>query len=118
MHLPIDEFFISLAENVAERAIAVIFSGAGTDGARGVHAVRRAGGTVFVQDPATAEFSAMPLAALGTGQVDGVLSPEDIAREILKFHTSGMVGPSPDSLVIEPFFPPHLREDRLSLQPS
>ncbi|MGD0232189.1 MAG: chemotaxis protein CheB, partial [Syntrophorhabdales bacterium] len=104
MHFPIDEFFISLSEDVAERAIAVILSGAGTDGARGVHAVRRAGGTVFVQDPPTAEFSAMPLAALGTGQVDGVLSPEDIAREILKFHTSGMVGPSPDSLAIEPFF--------------
>src|SRR5208337_2978314 len=84
INLPIDEFLISLAEYAVERAIAVIFSGAGTDGARGVHAVRTAGGTVFVQDPATAEFSAMPLAALGTGQVDAVLTPEDIAREILK----------------------------------
>ena len=108
VHLPIDEFFISLAEYAAERAIAVIFSGAGTDGARGVHAVRTAGGTVFVQDPATAEFSAMPLAALGTGQVDAVLTPEEIAREILKFHTSGMVAASSDSLVthehLEPFY--------------
>ena len=108
MHLPIDEFFISLAEDAAERAIAVIFSGAGTDGARGVHAIRTAGGTVFVQDPATAEFSAMPLAALGTGQVDAVLTPEEIAREILKFHTSGMVAPSPDGLItpehLEPFY--------------
>ena len=108
VHLPIDEFFISLAEYAAERAIAVIFSGAGTDGARGVHAVRTAGGTVFVQDPATAEFSAMPLAALGTGQVDAVLTPEEIAREILKFHSSGMVAPSPDGLVthehLEPFY--------------
>jgi two-component system CheB/CheR fusion protein len=108
IHLPIDEFFISLAEYAVERAIAVIFSGAGTDGARGVHAVRTAGGTVFVQDPATAEFSAMPLAALGTGQVDAVLTPEDIAREILKFHTSGMVAPSSDGLIahehLEPFF--------------
>jgi len=109
LHLPIDELFISLAEDAVERAIAVIFSGAGTDGARGVHAVRTAGGTVFVQDPATAEFSAMPLAALGTGQVDAVLAPEEIAREILKFHTSGLAPLSPDSLVtpqhLEPFFP-------------
>ena len=108
IHLPIDELFISLAEYAVERAIAVIFSGAGTDGARGVHAIRTAGGTVFVQDPATAEFSAMPLAALGTGQVDAVLTPEDIAREILKFHTSGMVAPSSDGLIthehLEPFF--------------
>ncbi len=108
VHLPIDEFFISLAEDAVERAIAVIFSGAGTDGARGVHAIRTAGGTVFVQDPATAEFSAMPLAALGTGQVDAVLTPEEIAREILKFHTSGVVVPPSDSLVtheqLEPFY--------------
>ncbi len=88
VHLPIDEFFVSLAEDAGERAIAVILSGAGTDGARGVQAVRRSGGTVFVQDPATAEFSSMPLAAINTGQVDGVLSPQDIVREILKFHGS------------------------------
>jgi two-component system CheB/CheR fusion protein len=107
-HLPIDEFFISLAEDAAERAIAVIFSGAGTDGARGVHAVRTAGGTVFVQDPATADFSAMPLAALATGQVDAVLPPEEIAREILTFYTSGMIAPSPDSVDVpqhlDPFY--------------
>ncbi|MGD0231406.1 MAG: CheR family methyltransferase, partial [Syntrophorhabdales bacterium] len=108
MHLPIDEFFISLSEDAGERAIAVIFSGAGTDGARGVNAIRTAGGTVFVQDPQTAEVSAMPLAALGTGQVDGVLIPEEIAREILKFHTSGMVALSSESLVtsehLDPFY--------------
>src|SRR5512143_1771514 len=43
-HLPIDEFFSSLAEEAGERVIAVIFSGAGTDGARGVLAIRNAGG--------------------------------------------------------------------------
>src|SRR5512140_2259736 len=68
IHLPIDEFFVSLAEDAAERAIAVIFSGAGTDGARGSQAVRIAGGTVFIQDPQTAEFDSMPLAALATGE--------------------------------------------------
>ena len=87
VHLPIDEFFASLAEEAGERAIAVIFSGAGTDGARGMQAIRSAGGTVFVQDPATAEFPAMPLAAIGTGQADGVFPPEDIAREILKIRS-------------------------------
>ena len=89
MHLPIDEFLVSLAEDAAERAIAVIFSGAGTDGARGVQAVRTAGGTVFVQDPETAEFSGMPLAAINTGQVDGVLPPADIAREISEIRRLG-----------------------------
>ncbi|MGC2062429.1 MAG: CheR family methyltransferase [Thermodesulfovibrionales bacterium] len=86
LHLPIDEFFSALAEEMEERVIAVIFSGAGTDGARGIKAVRDAGGTVFVQDPGTAEFTGMPLAAIGIVQTDGVFSPEDIAREILKLH--------------------------------
>jgi two-component system CheB/CheR fusion protein len=89
IHLPIDEFLSSLAEDAAERAIAVIFSGAGTDGARGCQAVRTAGGSVFIQDPETAEFSSMPLAAIATGQADAVLSPENICRELLKVQGIG-----------------------------
>ncbi|HVN23175.1 MAG TPA: chemotaxis protein CheB [Syntrophorhabdales bacterium] len=98
VHLPIDEFFVSLAEDVGERAIAVILSGAGTDGARGVQAVRSAGGSVFVQDPASAEFPAMPLAAINTGRTDAVLPPQDIAREILKFRDYGVPPVSPEAL--------------------
>jgi two-component system CheB/CheR fusion protein len=99
VHLPIDEFFSSLAEEAPERAIAVIFSGAGTDGARGVQAVRTAGGTVFVQEPSTAEFSGMPLAAIGTGQVDGILPPDEIAREIVKLQTPGQASSAADTLI-------------------
>jgi two-component system, chemotaxis family, CheB/CheR fusion protein len=84
IHLPIDEFFSSLAEDAAERSIALIFSGAGTDGSRGCQAVRSVGGTVFIQDPETAEFNSMPLAAIATGRADAVLAPEDIATELLK----------------------------------
>ncbi len=89
IHLPIDEFLSSLAEDAGERSIAAIFSGAGTDGARGCRAVRSAGGTVFVQDPQTADFDSMPLAAIATGQADAVLSPEDIATELLKLQGPG-----------------------------
>ena len=99
MHLPIDELLVSLSEDASERTIAVIFSGAGTDGARGVQAVRTKGGTVFVQDPASAEYPDMPLAAINTGHIDGVLSPEDISREILKLYTSGMANLSADDLM-------------------
>ena len=84
IHFPIDEFLSSLAEDAAEYAIAVIFSGAGTDGARGCQSIRSVGGTVFVQDPETAEFSSMPIAAIESGQADAVLSPEGIAAELLK----------------------------------
>jgi len=97
VHLPIDEFFISLAEDAGERAIAVIFSGAGTDGARGIHEIKNADGTVFVQDPANAEFPGMPLAAIDTGKADGVLKPEEIASEILKLH--GAISISPEGVI-------------------
>jgi two-component system CheB/CheR fusion protein len=49
--LPVDDFFESLAEEAGERAIAVILSGAGTDGARGIQSIRMMGGPVFVQEP-------------------------------------------------------------------
>ena len=108
IHFPIDQFLVSLAEDSAERAIAVIFSGAGTDGVRGIQAVRTEGGTVFVQDPATAEFPELPQAAIKTGQVDSVLSPADIAREIVKLLGSGAVTEPPDKLInpaeLEPFY--------------
>jgi two-component system CheB/CheR fusion protein len=94
IHLPIDEFLASLAEDAAERSIAVIFSGVGTDGARGCQAVRTVGGTVFVQEPETAEYNSMPLAAIATGQADEVLSPEDIGRELLKVQGLGTVAAS------------------------
>ena len=89
IHLPIDEFLGTLAEDAGGRSFAVIFSGAGTDGARGCQAVRAAGGTVYVQDPQTAEFDSMPLAAIATGQPDAVLPPEDIAAELLKLQGLG-----------------------------
>lgn len=86
VRLPVDTFLASPADDVDERAIAVILSGAGTDGARGVQAVHDLGGTVFAQAPETAEFASMPLAAIATGQVGAVLAPPDIAREIQRIH--------------------------------
>jgi two-component system, chemotaxis family, CheB/CheR fusion protein len=92
VHLPIDELFLSLSEGNPEAAVAVILSGAGTDGARGVQALKSRGGTVFVQDPVSAEYPDMPVAAINATVVDAVLPPEGIAKEILKFSRSGTVG--------------------------
>ena len=103
-HLPIDELLISLSGDAPERAVAVILSGAGTDGARGVQSVKARGGTVFVQDPTTAEYPDMPLAAINTGQTDGVFPPESIAGEILRFHDSGVTAAPDDGLMTPVFF--------------
>ena len=121
IHFPIDEFLVSLAEDAAERAVAVIFSGAGTDGVRGIQAVRTEGGTVFVQDPATAQFPELPQAAIKTGQVDSVLPPPDIAREIVKLLESGAVTGAPDRLInpteLESFYLLIREKTGLPLQP-
>jgi two-component system CheB/CheR fusion protein len=80
--LPIDLFLRSLARDVGDRAVAVILSGSGSDGARGVQEVDKAGGRVFCESPDTAQFNGMPLSAIRTGAADQVLPPEEIALAI------------------------------------
>lgn len=78
-----DVLFASAAAAFAERAIGVVLSGTGKDGATGVTAIRSAGGTVFVQDPRTAEFPGMPEAAIATGNVDFVLPLAEMPEALL-----------------------------------
>jgi two-component system chemotaxis response regulator CheB len=73
-----DLLFESVAATHAERAIAVVLTGTGSDGATGVTAIKKRGGTVIAQDEATSQFSGMPGAAVRTGVVDFVLALEEI----------------------------------------
>ena len=77
--LPIDMFFRSLAQDAGDRAVAVVLSGSGSDGSRGVTEIKKAGGTVICESPDTAQFNGMPLSAIRTTMVDQVLPPEEIA---------------------------------------
>jgi two-component system chemotaxis response regulator CheB len=75
----------SVAASYRERAIAVILSGSGTDGAMGVKAIKKMGGTVIVQAPGGSEFRGMPDAALQAGcPIDLVLPLRDIAPALLR----------------------------------
>ncbi len=65
--LPVDVFFRSLAQDCGPRAVAVVLSGGGTDGSRGIRDVHAAGGLVIVQDVQSAQFDGMPRAAVETG---------------------------------------------------
>jgi two-component system CheB/CheR fusion protein len=85
LNLPIDIFLRSLAEDQGERAIAVILSGTGSDGTRGVRSVKGNGGTIVVQDSATAKFDGMPNAAIATGLADFVLPPAEMPAELQAF---------------------------------
>jgi two-component system CheB/CheR fusion protein len=80
----VDEFFVSLAEDQGENAIGVVLSGTGSDGARGIRAIRAAGGATFVQDQDSARYGGMPHAAVETGCVDYVLPPEHIADRLAR----------------------------------
>jgi two-component system CheB/CheR fusion protein len=80
--LPIDLFLRSLAHDAGERAIAIILSGSGSDGSRGIQEISKAGGRIFVESPDTAQFNGMPLSAMRTGKVDHVLPPEEIALAV------------------------------------
>jgi two-component system CheB/CheR fusion protein len=78
----INAFFESLAEAKGEDAVGVILSGTGSDGARGIRAIKAAGGMTFAQDPSDAKYAGMPQAAVDTGSVDFVLRPEHIGEEL------------------------------------
>lgn len=83
--MAIDHFFRSLAIEKRELAVGVILSGSGSDGSKGVEAIKAQGGWVAVQDPSTADFDSMPAQAISTGKVDLILPPENIADELMTF---------------------------------
>jgi two-component system CheB/CheR fusion protein len=81
-HLPIDFFFRSLAEDQREQAVAIVLSGTGSDGSRGIAAVRQAGGMVLVQTPAEAGFDGMPQSAAATGLADWICPAAEMPRRL------------------------------------
>jgi two-component system, chemotaxis family, CheB/CheR fusion protein len=85
-NMAIDIFLNSLAKDVGKKAIAIILSGTGSDGTKGITAIKKSGGLVFVQDPSTAKFDGMPHSAIASGKIDFILSPESIAEELLMQH--------------------------------
>lgn len=82
-NLSIDLLFSSLAETHKSNVIGVILSGYASDGMMGLKAIKDAGGITFAQDK-TAQASSMPQAAISSGVVDYILSPLEIANQIVR----------------------------------
>jgi two-component system CheB/CheR fusion protein len=88
-HMTIDYFFSSLAKDRGNKAIGVILSGTGSDGSKGAQAIKDAGGIILAQDPATTDFSGMPLAVIATNCVDKILSPKAMPKVIDDYVRNG-----------------------------
>ena len=78
-----DLLFESVAASYKERTIAVVLTGTGSDGAMGVEAIKKMGGTVIVQDDKSAEFAGMPSSAIKTVDVDFVLPLAEISSALI-----------------------------------
>ena len=103
--LPIDFFFRSLAQDQHERAICIVLSGTGSDGALGVRAVKGEGGMAMAQNPESTEYDSMPRSAIATGLVDYILPPAEMPAQLIAYaaHAFGTTN--------RPFSPPLPKAD-------
>ncbi len=85
INLPIDVFLRSLAEDQGESAVGIVLSGTGSDGMRGIRAIKESGGMVMVQEPESAKFDGMPRSAISTGLADFILPPDQMPPQLLSY---------------------------------
>lgn len=81
--LAIDHFFRTLADAHDSRAIGIVLSGTGLDGAAGLSRIKEAGGITLAQTPDDAEYAEMPQHAISTARVDIVLPAADMPQKLL-----------------------------------
>ncbi len=81
----VDMLFESIALEKGENAIGIILSGTGSDGARGIRAIKGENGLGIVQEPSSAKYDGMPNAAINSGNIDLIVSASQIGDELLNF---------------------------------
>src|SRR5690606_10244279 len=74
-----------LAEDQRDKSIGIVMSGNGSDGTKGIEAIKKVGGMVIVQDPKSAEFKSMPENAIASGNYDFILAPKKIPKQIANY---------------------------------
>ena len=88
-HRPsVDALFLSVAKTVRAKAVGVILTGMGADGAKGLLEMRRAGANTIGQDEASCVVYGMPKTAFQLGAVERQLHLDKIASEIGELTTS------------------------------
>jgi len=84
--LPIDFFFLSLAEDHEELAVGIILSGMGSDGTLGLKAIKENNGIAMVQEPSSAKFDSMPNHAMAAIKLDALDSPDKLPGKLQAIH--------------------------------
>jgi len=100
-HVVIDLFFRTLAQAHKERAIAIVLSGSGADGAVGIAEIKEHGGVVIAQSPQDAEYVGMPSSAISTGKVDLVLPAAEMGQKLMDIWANARTIELPKSEDIE-----------------
>jgi two-component system CheB/CheR fusion protein len=110
-HVAIDRFFRTLADAQSERAVAIVLSGTGADGAVGIGRVKEKGGVILAQSPLDAEHDGMPQAAMDTGRVDFVMAAVEMPQKLIEIwanaRTMEMPAPGPGEPPVALTVPAH-----------
>ena len=85
INFAIDEFLVSLAAEVKEKAVGIILSGMGNDGTKGAIAIEENGGIIMVQDPKTTKFDSMPNSVIANDFPDYILPAKEMGRHLLEY---------------------------------
>jgi len=90
----VNALFVSIAESAGSKAIGIVLSGTGSDGAIGCRAIRANGGLTLAQDPAEAKFNGMPVAAIQAKAIAQVVPVECIGAMLAELFP-GTATPAP-----------------------
>jgi two-component system CheB/CheR fusion protein len=89
----IDYFMRSLASDQKERAVGIIFSGTGSEGANGLKAIKGEGGLAIVQDPESAKYDGMPRSAIASQAADFILTAEKMPEHLINYMKKRLIEP-------------------------
>jgi two-component system, chemotaxis family, CheB/CheR fusion protein len=95
---PIDHFFTALAIDRKTGAIAIILSGAGSNGSAGIQDIMLSGGMCMAQIPETAKFDSMPRHAIASGAVDYVLATADMPAALMRYARHPYIEGNPETI--------------------
>ncbi len=101
LRLPIDFFFVSLADDLQEKSIGIILSGMGSDGSMGARAIKEKSGLVLVQDPAASKYDSMPRSAINSVPADFIAPADELPKKLIAYFKNKPVIKSEEELPVK-----------------